>query len=93
MQRFVAFCEENKDKPLSFFDKTSFTDAEKVSWQAEFRRRALFRTHVESKQLWKDYKDLLNRYDRLNEEYKKLKKTANRSLKSRIKRRVRKLLK
>lgn len=49
IKEFVDYCEENKDKSLSFFDKTSYTDEQLYKWKSEFMKNALERAHQESK--------------------------------------------
>ncbi|MBO4793868.1 MAG: polysaccharide pyruvyl transferase family protein [Deltaproteobacteria bacterium] len=51
IQAFVAYCEENKDKKLAFFDKRSYSKAEENEWRVKFMRKILNRTHKESKEM------------------------------------------
>lgn len=55
MKDFIKYCEDNKNKPLSFFDKTSYSDLELYKWKSEFMKDALFRAHAETKQLFMKY--------------------------------------
>ncbi len=55
IKEFVSFCEKNKNKPLSFFDKTSYTELELYKWRTEFMKDALYKTHLESKRMFSEY--------------------------------------
>ncbi len=49
---FYAYCQENEDKPLEFFDKRSFTEKQMLKWRVNFMSKALFKTHEESKRIY-----------------------------------------
>lgn len=51
MTEFVEYCEKNKKKPLSFFDKTSYTEEEMLRWRVDFMRDALNKTYIESRRM------------------------------------------
>ena len=51
MKEFVDYCEKNKNKPLSFFDKISYSDEELAKWRIDFMRTSLKKAHVESKKM------------------------------------------
>ena len=52
---FVDYCEQNADKGLDFFDKTSYTEEELLRWRVELMQGALARTHAEQKELHEAY--------------------------------------
>ena len=55
IEDFIKYCETNKDKPLSFFDKTTYTDLELYKWKSEFMKNALLAAHNESKNMFNTY--------------------------------------
>lgn len=61
MTDFVAYCEDNADKGLEFFDKTSFTEDELLRWRVDFLSKALARTHKEQKELHTSYRRLIDK--------------------------------
>lgn len=48
---FIKHCEENKNKPLEFFVKTTYSDEELYKWRTEFMKNVLLKTHMESKRM------------------------------------------
>lgn len=58
---YVKYCEQNKDKPLEFFDKTKYTDMELLTWKVNFLRSTLQRTHIESKKIFNIENELNNK--------------------------------
>jgi hypothetical protein len=52
---FIDYCEKNKKQPLEFFDKTTYTDLELYKWKSDLMKRALLKTHLESKKLFVRY--------------------------------------
>lgn len=56
MKDFVAYCEENKDKPLEFFDKTSYTEEELLTWRVEYLKKAIEKIRKEEKSLYEKWK-------------------------------------
>ena len=55
IENYVKYLEDNKDKPLEFFDKRSFSDLELYKWKSEFMKLALQKAHFESKALFNTY--------------------------------------
>ncbi len=49
IKTFIEYCESNADKDATFFNRRSYTEAQKKAWQASFLRKILNRTHVEAK--------------------------------------------
>ena len=78
IEEFISFCEENKDKPLEFFDKCSYTEEELCTWRANFRKKMLKRVHNEGKSLFFTYHELLDSYKKLGKDYRKLEKEYKR---------------
>ena len=73
MTDFAQYCEENKDKPLDFFVKTTYTDDECNAWRSRFLADAMAATHKESKKMQVAYKNLAAKHQELklkNEELK-----------------------
>ena len=58
MTEFVEYCEKNKNKPLSFFDKSSYTEEELLKWRVDFMRTILKRTHVEARDMHNELLEL-----------------------------------
>ena len=54
MKDFVKYCEDNKDKPLEFFNKTKYTDNELLSWKVDYLRETLERTNTESMAMFRE---------------------------------------
>lgn len=50
---YIKFCEQNKDKPIEFFNKTKYTETELLSWRVDFLSESLERAHLESKKIFK----------------------------------------
>ncbi len=50
---FFKYCEENSDKPVSFFDKRSYTEEELNRWRIRFMLQALADAESEGKALYK----------------------------------------
>lgn len=61
MEDFVNYCEKNKNKPLDFFDKTTYSEEELLRWRVDFMRETLQRTHVESNKLFNNSSDINKR--------------------------------
>lgn len=89
MRDWVQYCEDHKDEPASFFDRTTYTDEECMAWQHGMMRDALRRAHVESKKMQKAYKDL--KADNDGRKIKEKQRKAN--LPARVKRFVKRTLK
>ena len=78
IEDFISYCEENKDKPLEFFDKCTYTEEELCSWRADFRKQMLKRVHNEGKTLFFAYRDLQKEQKLLQRQYRKLEKQKER---------------
>lgn len=64
IEDFISYCEENKDKPLEFFDKTSYSEMELLQWRVEFMKKILGRVHLEEKELYVKYNKLLAKHEK-----------------------------
>ena len=58
MKDFVAYCEENADKDVDFFNKTTYTERARMRWREGLLDAALARTHKEQKELHTAYRQL-----------------------------------
>ena len=74
MTEFAAYCEDNKDKPLDFFVKTSYTDEECNAWRVEFLTHAMAACHKESKKMQAAYKDVVAKNEELKAKNDDMKK-------------------
>ena len=51
IKSFIDFCENNKDKDISFFNKKTYDKNEENKWRVQFLRKILNRTHKEAKEM------------------------------------------
>jgi len=65
MKDFVAYCEANADKGIDFFNKTSYTEEERILWHDKLLTDAMARTHKEQKELHGAYKHLTSKLPEL----------------------------
>lgn len=57
----MEYLEKNKNKPLEFFNKTTYTENELLSWRVDFLRSTLQKTHAESKKTFNALKEQNNK--------------------------------
>ncbi len=65
MTEFVDYCEKNKNKPLEFFSKISYTQEELLKWKVDFMRESLKKAHVESKKMHMRFQTLDEEMDQI----------------------------
>ena len=67
MTEFVAYCEENADKDVDFFNKTTYTEDESIRWRERMLSGAIARTHKEQKELHTTYRRLMDKLRKTQE--------------------------